>query len=169
MLVGLPCASLCINYRLYRIAKDNVVHASKADKRRAVVVDLLIGLGIPVLQGLLRTLRSFIFLSLEKDLFLYYADIVCQGTEFLIYERIGPFPSTFPAWISFLLVFSWPVVIGIISAVYASMTIYAFYKHQANFNALLAANAPNLTRHHYWRLMLLAGTDLVMVLAFNIL
>lgn len=166
MLVGLPCASLCINHRLYRIATDNVVHVSKTDKRRAIVVDLLIGLGIPVLQGLVRGSRFFFHFSLPGHLFLC-ADLVPQGREFVIYERVGPFTATYTTWMAMLLVYSWPLVIGTISAAFASMSIYAFYKHQARFNAFLATNAPNLSRHHYWRLMLLAGTDMIMVLSLT--
>jgi len=47
--VAISAASLCINRRLYRIACIRVVTTTKADKRRAILVDLAIGLGIPVL------------------------------------------------------------------------------------------------------------------------
>ena len=49
-----PAASLCINRRLYHIASIRVVSATKADRRRAIMVDLAIGLGIPVLVMILR-------------------------------------------------------------------------------------------------------------------
>ena len=54
--IAIPAASLCINRRLYRIAsRIRVLNATtKADKRRAIMVDLAIGVGLPVLVMILR-------------------------------------------------------------------------------------------------------------------
>ena len=54
MTVAISAASLCINRRLYHIACIRVVTATKSDRRRAVLVDLAIGVGIPVLVMILR-------------------------------------------------------------------------------------------------------------------
>ena len=48
--VAMPAASLCINRRLYKIATAKVVMVTRSDNRRAVIIDLLIGIGIPILQ-----------------------------------------------------------------------------------------------------------------------
>jgi hypothetical protein len=74
--VAIPAASLCINRRLYKIASCQTVTITRAhvdmlqnivirrdhltiyrQKRRAVMVDLAIGLGIPFLQMALRELH----------------------------------------------------------------------------------------------------------------
>jgi pheromone a factor receptor len=52
--VAIPAASLCINRRLYRIASVRRVMITKAEKRRQVMVDLAIGLGLPFLEMILR-------------------------------------------------------------------------------------------------------------------
>ena len=52
--VAIPAASLCINRRLYKIATAKVVMATRSDNRRAVIIDLLIGIGIPILQMIMR-------------------------------------------------------------------------------------------------------------------
>lgn len=96
-----------------------------------------------------------------------YTDIVVQGNEFDIFERIGVWPITYTSWLAFVLSYTWPLIIGLISATFACLSIYAFYKHQDSFNTFLSVNAPNITRQQYWRLMLLAGTDLVMVISLN--
>ena len=57
---AIPAASLCINRRLYRIACIRVVTATKADKRRAIMVDLAIGVGLPVLVMILRMFLYFL-------------------------------------------------------------------------------------------------------------
>jgi len=48
--VAISACSLCINRRLYKIATMKTVVFTSSEKRRAVLYDLLIGVGIPVLQ-----------------------------------------------------------------------------------------------------------------------
>lgn len=55
--VAVPAAGLCIARRLYHISSLESVTVTTAVKRRHVVVDLLIGLGLPVLEMVLRTSR----------------------------------------------------------------------------------------------------------------
>lgn len=52
--VGLPASLLVINRRLYKIASRTEAITMKADRRRAVYVDLAIGLSIPIVQMILR-------------------------------------------------------------------------------------------------------------------
>ena len=54
--VALPACSLCINRRLYHIASVSSVTKTRAQKRRDIMTDLAIGLGIPVLEMILRML-----------------------------------------------------------------------------------------------------------------
>ena len=55
MSVAIPCASLCINRRLYLIANVRSVTTTKAEKKRAIMVDLAIGVGVPIIQMILCT------------------------------------------------------------------------------------------------------------------
>ena len=48
--VAIPACSLCINRRLYKVATAKVMMPSDAEKRRAVIQDSLIGVGLPILQ-----------------------------------------------------------------------------------------------------------------------
>lgn len=53
--VAIPACSLCINRRLYKIVTNvKTVEDTRSEKRRAVIIDLLIGLGIPILQMVAR-------------------------------------------------------------------------------------------------------------------
>src|SRR6267154_2043465 len=52
--VAVPACSLCINRRLYHIASVSSVTKTKAQKRRDIMTDLAIGVGIPVLEMILR-------------------------------------------------------------------------------------------------------------------
>ncbi|KIK58801.1 hypothetical protein GYMLUDRAFT_170654 [Collybiopsis luxurians FD-317 M1] len=137
--VGIPAASLVINRRLYYIATANAVTITKAEKRRAVMVDLAIGVGIPILQMILQ-----------------YID---QGHRFNIYEDIGCFPFTYNTWVAYVVSVTWPLVLGCISAVYCVSSIRAFNKRRAQFKELLSNNN-NLNSNRYFRLMFLAATEI---------
>jgi len=47
---AIPACSLCINRRLYKIATTRAVVITDTQRRRALIYDLLIGVGIPILQ-----------------------------------------------------------------------------------------------------------------------
>lgn len=51
--VAIPASSLCIT-RLYKIASMKPIMEKSAEKRREVMIDLLIGLGIPILEMISR-------------------------------------------------------------------------------------------------------------------
>jgi pheromone a factor receptor len=56
--VGLLAALLVINRRLFKIASNTTASFTKAERRRALFIDLAIGLGIPLLQMVLRGYHS---------------------------------------------------------------------------------------------------------------
>ena len=57
--VAIPATSLCINRRLYIMVSMKSVTVTKAEKRRQVMVDLAIGLGLPIMEMILRTSRCY--------------------------------------------------------------------------------------------------------------
>lgn len=60
--VAIPAASLCICRRLYYIASMKFsASIDKAERRRAIVVDLAIGLGIPILEMILGAFLSILY------------------------------------------------------------------------------------------------------------
>ncbi|KAJ7182462.1 pheromone A receptor-domain-containing protein [Mycena crocata] len=138
--VGIPASSLCINRRLHSIATCQTVSMTKALKRRAVMVDLAIALGLPLLQ-----------LPLQY---------IVQGHRYDILEDIGCYPTTYNTVPAYPLIFLWPNVLNVISGTYSILTIRAFMKRRAQFNQFLSAS-PSLTAHRYFRLMALATIELL--------
>ncbi|KAG6835352.1 hypothetical protein H0H93_002261 [Arthromyces matolae] len=111
------------------------------NRRRAVVVDLAIGLGIPAIQMPLQ--------------------FVVQGHRYDIWEDIGCYPTTVNTPPAYPLTFVWPNVIGLISAVYCTvLSLRAFMKHRARFSEFITSNT-TLTTNRYFRLMSLATVELV--------
>ncbi|KAH7924989.1 fungal pheromone STE3G-protein-coupled receptor [Leucogyrophana mollusca] len=138
--VAIPAASLCINRRLYKIATVSTVTTSRAQKRRDVIVDLTIGLGIPIVQMVLQ--------------------FIVEGHRFNIFEDVGCYPYTFNTPLAYPLSIVWPVVIGLISAVYCILTLRAFMKRRAQFSEFLSSTT-SLTISRYFRLMALATLELL--------
>ncbi|CCL98521.1 uncharacterized protein FIBRA_00520 [Fibroporia radiculosa] len=135
--IGVITASLIINRRLYYIAIIVQIYSTPEEKRRMILIDLFIGLGLPILQVIL-----------------YY---FIQGHRFDIIEGFGcmfVIPNTNISWFLFDI---WPIVIGLVSAVYCTLTIRAFLKQRKKLNEVISASG-NFSR--YFRLMALAAVEL---------
>ncbi|KAL4257006.1 G-protein coupled receptor 4 family protein [Pleurotus pulmonarius] len=145
---AIPAASLCINRRLYHIACVQSVTVTKAEKRRAIMVDLAIGLGIPILGMILQ--------------------YIPQGHRFNIFEDLGCYPFTYNTPVAFVLVYCPPVLIGLTSGYYCVRSILAFNKRRLQFKELLSANSGRLTSNRYFRLMGLACTDVALTVPLGL-
>ncbi|KAJ3515951.1 hypothetical protein NMY22_g14317 [Coprinellus aureogranulatus] len=89
--IAIPAASLCINRRLYKIARIQVVSTSDIDKRRAVVVDTLLCVVLPL-----------IYIALQY---------VVQGHRYDIVEDVGCFPAIYNTIPAFFLGTVWSLVV----------------------------------------------------------
>ncbi|KAI9057582.1 B mating type pheromone receptor [Trametes sanguinea] len=138
--VALPAASLCIQRRLYNIASIKTVSITHAEKRKGILIDLAIGVGIPLLQVLFQYIVS--------------------GHRFDIYEGIGCYPFTYNTPLAYPLSIVWPLVVALVSACYCVLTFAAFLRRRAHFNAYLASNT-SLTANRYFRLMGIASMEIV--------
>ncbi|KAI0729139.1 putative fungal pheromoneG-protein-coupled receptor [Fomitopsis betulina] len=145
--VGIPAASLCINRRLYKIARMHAVAVTRAEKRRAILIDSLICVLFPI-----------VCIALSY---------IVQGHRFNIFEIIGCFPAIYNTVPAYPLSYMWPVVLGIISAVYCVLSLRALFVRQAQFREFIAATN-GLTSSRYFRLMALSMTELLFTVPFGI-
>ncbi|KAI9509914.1 STE3-domain-containing protein [Russula earlei] len=134
--VAISACSLCINRRLYKIATAKGVITDN-EKRREIIVDLLIGLGIPILQ--------------------IAAEYVVSGHRYNLFEDFGPVFAILVTPPSFFLFYAWPLAVGCVSFVYCSMTIHHFYKRGRQFREI----SPGVNRGRYFRLMALSSVDMI--------
>jgi pheromone a factor receptor len=144
--VAIPAASLCINRRLYNIASIKSVTFSGSDRYRAILIDLAIGVGIPVLVMVLQ--------------------YIVQGHRFDIFEDVGCRPFTYNTPPAYPLVIFPPLVIGLISGIYSALTIRAFYIRGVEIKTVLSTNS-TITFNRYFRLMALAAVDLLFTIPFT--
>ncbi|EIM84333.1 fungal pheromone STE3G-protein-coupled receptor, partial [Stereum hirsutum FP-91666 SS1] len=138
--VGIVLSSLCINRRLYKIASAKSVVNTAEDKRRAIIIDLAIGLGIPLIQQVMY--------------------VIVEGHRFNIVEDVGCWPAPYVTPVAIALIFTWPVVIGMISITYSAKTVLLLYRHRRNFKSLIQASH-NLNSSRYIRLMCLGGIEIL--------
>jgi len=144
--VALPASSLCINRRLYKIATMKAVMFTSSDKRRAVIYDLLIGVGIPILQ--------------------MTSEYVISTNRYNIFEDFGPDLSMGITPLTFALFSTWPVVIGTVTLYYCVMNIYLFYTRERRFRQIMSAT-PGLTRNRYIRLMAVSVVEILGTIPFG--
>jgi pheromone a factor receptor len=155
--------------------------ATRSDNRRAVMIDLLIGIGIPILQMVMReyhqSLLSTYTHAIQSTLF---RDIV---TTYL--KMLAPVKTLCPCYwpcssathglwrlvvyLSFIVVsiLVWSSPFGpSLGSSSTAMTIYAFYKRVHQFEQLMTTNR-NLNRGRYFRLMALSSIEIIGTIPFG--
>src|SRR6266702_1507820 len=145
--VGIPAALLVINLRLFKIVSRTAALMMRAEKRRALFIDLAIGLGITLIQMVLQ--------------------LIVEGHRFNIFEEIGCFPSTYNVTIAFPLVHTWRLVISIITAIYCVLTIRLFWKNSQQLKEIQGSNK-NVNHSQYMRLIALSSTQLLFTLPISL-
>lgn len=145
--VGIPASGLCISRRLYKIAVIKSVTVTREDKRRAVMVDLGVAIGLPVMV-----------------MALHY---VVQGHRFDILEDVGCWPSVYNTLPAYFLVFMWPTLLGCVSFIFSALTLRAFYRRRLEFSQLLTSNS-SMNVGQYIRLMALACIEMSTTIPISI-
>ncbi|KAJ3876744.1 pheromone receptor [Lentinula edodes] len=145
--IGIPASTLCISRRLYRITSTQTVSITRDDKRRAIYQDLTIAVGLPILVLILH--------------------VIVQPHRFDIIEEYGCSVATYNTLPAYFLFYMWPILIGLISFGYSSLTLRTFYVRRIQFNQVLSSNkAINPSR--YLRLMLLALIDIMCTIPLGV-
>nr|AWT57999.1 Pheromone receptor [Lentinula edodes] len=145
--VGIPASTLCISRRLYRITSTQIVSYTRDDKRRAIYEDIAIAAGLPLLVLILH--------------------MIVQPHRFDIFEEYGCSPATYNTLPSYFLFYMWPILIGLVSLVYSSLTLRTFYMRRIQFSLILASNN-SINPSRYLRLMLLALMDIMCTIPLGI-
>ncbi|KAF6749922.1 pheromone receptor [Ephemerocybe angulata] len=138
--VGIPASILCISRRLYTLISIQRSSITKADKRRMVMVDLLISVGIPVV------LMAFHY--------------IVQGHRYDILQDIGCYPVVYNVVPAYPLYYIWSPLLGAISFVYSALIVKTFWKRRAQFSQLVTSNS-GMSISRYLRLMALAMVDML--------
>ncbi|GAA5882530.1 hypothetical protein JCM1840_000649 [Sporobolomyces johnsonii] len=153
--VGIPASILCITRQLEAIAAARQAHFSAKDRRRRRLVDLAIGLGIPVLVMILH--------------------IVVQGHRYDIYQRVGCVVTVYWSLPTIFLVVIWPIVLLLAAAVYAGLATRLFIVRRRQFAKMLESSKSAISTGRFIRLIALSALQIayslpivIAVQAFNL-
>lgn len=92
-------------------------------KRKMVIGDLCIAVGIPILIMILRTpLKQLFSGRLRTNICI--SDVVVQPHRFDILEDIGCYPAVYNTLPAYFLYFMWPALLGAISLVYSCEFVF---------------------------------------------
>ncbi|KAJ7085494.1 pheromone A receptor-domain-containing protein [Mycena belliarum] len=147
--VGIPAAALCINRRLYYIASAlPATVVSKQETRRAIIIDSFICGLFPVLYTGLQ--------------------IVVQRHRYDILEDVGCVAALYNSPPTYFISSAWPLIISLNSAVYLSLSQWAFVGARATLGERLSAHK-NLTPMRFMRLSGLAFVVLCLTVPLGLL
>jgi len=145
--IGIAAASLAINRRLYKITSVAAVRQSDSDRRKDMIVDLLLVLGLPIV--------------------VMAAHVIVQGHLGNIYEDFGCSTSTVNTLAAIFIVNLWPLLLATISGGYSLLVIRSFVLRRLEFNEFISSNN-TITFDRYWRLMMLAMMDILITIPLSI-
>jgi pheromone a factor receptor len=122
--VGIPASALALQRRMYFMVRQSSSNETIAQKRRALAIDLLIGLGLPILCMIL--------------------SVVVQGHRFDILEDVGCYPAIVNTSLTYFLVTLWPIFIWIASFVFIALNATYFYCHRHDLDSWMECTTSSL-------------------------
>ncbi|KAI0059694.1 STE3-domain-containing protein [Artomyces pyxidatus] len=141
--VAIPAATLCITRRLHLII-SNATGTTTMNMRREAIIDLCIGVGLPILN-----------VSLSY---------IVQGHRYNILEQVGCWPALYNTGATYGLVWSWPIIIGVISGCYGALALRSLIQRRRELNSFKSETTSDIFRLNkglYARLLILALTDFI--------
>jgi pheromone a factor receptor len=151
--VAVPAAVLCINRRLYLLVSPTSIIPSKADKIRELIIDLVIGIGLPIIVMALCLSYNFSLYLCGSSIF---SAFLFQASRFMIVEDYGCNNSAYATWVLLVIITIPPILLELISGVYGCLSIRAYYKRSK-----LNETHNILNPDRYIRLMCFSAVDLL--------
>ncbi|GAB7360314.1 hypothetical protein MBLNU230_g8071t1 [Neophaeotheca triangularis] len=133
--VLIPAAAACMLRALARVMDTNrtTLGLSKSQKRKDMAIELVLCLGLPLLQML--------------------AHYIVQPSRYYVYGIAGCVPTVDSSWPTVVLVLLPPVFLTIIDAYYAILIIIRLSKYRRAFTSIMANS--NMTKSRFMRLFLI--------------
>lgn len=154
-------------------------------RNRAILIDTLICVLFPLIYIALRALSPLPFMN---SLSTPPSEYIVQGHRFNIYEDIGCFPALYNTLPTYFISNMWPLLIGLISAVYCGgcltfnlylnqynlmhpvsvLTLRSFARRRLEFSQFINSNNSSMTISRYFRLMALAMSAIFLTVPLGI-
>ncbi|KAI0946031.1 hypothetical protein AcV7_010118 [Taiwanofungus camphoratus] len=146
---ALPAATMCICKHLELVSSGRVVRLTNEDKRRRTIFELVMCFGVPMIL-----------------MALHY---IVQGHRFDIVEAIGCQPATYYSIPAVFIVWFPPLVLSMITLIYASLALYHFVRRRVTFAMHLQNSNSALTTGRYIRLIAMSIIEILWGTSLNAL
>ncbi|EUC54121.1 STE-like pheromone receptor [Rhizoctonia solani AG-3 Rhs1AP] len=140
-----PSSTLCICRYLAQVSSPHHKIANASDKRRRMYFEIFMCAVLPIIA-----------------MALHY---VVQGHRFDILEDFGCNPTTYVSVAALFIVYLPPLVLSLITLVYAGIALRWFVHRRAQFQAVLQSSNSGLTTGRYLRLIALSITEMLFATA----
>ncbi|PVG02655.1 STE3-domain-containing protein [Serendipita vermifera] len=134
--IGLASSTLCIQYKLWTIARTKAVFITKREMHHQKYITHFLCWGLPLLI-----------------LPIHY---VVQGHRYNVYEDLGPMTTTYNVSLAFIIFYPWDPLLSLISGIFSVMTIRLLLAQQKEVYEALAVGS-SVNKDRYLRLLWLAG------------
>ncbi|CEH12852.1 pheromone receptor [Ceraceosorus bombacis] len=138
---GFTGGTLILLRRLEAIAATRQVSQTPKDKRNNLIIDLILGFGIPLIMLALR--------------------IIIQGHRMDIIPAYGCNPPVYVSIPQLFVHSLWQLVLSLVCVVYAILVLRWFLIRRAQLTSVLQSCNSGLNKNKYIRLMILAGAEVV--------
>ncbi|KDQ50566.1 hypothetical protein JAAARDRAFT_141725 [Jaapia argillacea MUCL 33604] len=138
--VALPAACFCLDLHLARVASTRNVKTTLSDKRRRMIFESVVCIGVPI-----------VYMALHY---------IVQGHRFDIVEGFGCRPTTFVSWPAILIVWVIPLALAIGACINATRALCYFVERRSSFANHLQDSNSGLTTSRYFRLLALSGSEM---------
>ncbi|KAL2350336.1 a-pheromone receptor PreA [Cryomyces antarcticus] len=141
--VALTGALLCIMRSLARVmdTENTVVATTRAQRRRAIVLDLFFCFGLPL-----------------YTMIIHY---VVQPSRYYLWGISGCSASVDNSWVFIVLIVIPPLLLSLADAYYSGLVIFRLHRYRLHFSRLLAAS--NTTKSRFMRLFIMSQ---ILIFAF---
>ncbi|KAG8708615.1 hypothetical protein FRC09_001130 [Ceratobasidium sp. 395] len=146
--VALPASTLCICRYLAGIAGPRHGISNASDRRRRMIFELLMTVGLPIIA-----------------MILHY---IVQGHRFDILEDIGCNPTTYVSVAALFIVYLPPIILSLGTFAYAGLALLRFLRRRADFQKDLQSKQSSLTTGYYLRLVALSVTEMLFATTMTI-
>ncbi|KDN44580.1 hypothetical protein RSAG8_05345, partial [Rhizoctonia solani AG-8 WAC10335] len=140
-----PSSTLCICRYLAQVSSPHHKIANASDKRRRMIFEIFMCAVLPIIA-----------------MALHY---IVQGHRFDILEDFGCNPTTYVSVAALFIVYLPPLILSLITLVYAGIALRWFVHRRAQFQAVLQSGNSGLTTGRYLRLIALSITEMLFATA----
>jgi pheromone a factor receptor len=116
-------------------------------------------------------LRQRIFdigLCVGVPVYLMAVHYIVQSSRYYIYSVEGCRPSFDNSWVSFVLIFIWPLILCSVGTAYGGLAAYRLIKYRQQFAIILAASTSSMTKSRFIRLFALSTSLILIYLPLSI-